>query len=56
MHSPKLTLSDRLSHGLLTALVNPKRLSKIAVIIKPRTYFNCLLLLKLVIRTGHDTA
>ncbi len=35
--SPKLTLSDRLSYGLLISLVNPKRLAKIAVIIKPST-------------------
>ena len=36
-HSPKLTLSDRLNYGLLAALINPKRLSKIAVIIKQST-------------------
>ena len=35
--SPKLTLSERLNYGLLTSLVSPRRLSKIAVIIKPST-------------------
>lgn len=35
--SPKLTLSTRVIFGLLTAWINPRRLSKIAVIIRPST-------------------
>jgi len=35
--SPKLNTADRILFGFLTAWINPKRLSKIAVIIKPAT-------------------
>ena len=35
--SPKLTFSDRLIYGLLATLINPNRLQKIAVLIRPST-------------------
>ena len=35
--SPNLTTSDRLIYALLTAWIKPKRLSKIAILIKPAT-------------------
>ena len=35
--SPKLTTADRIIFGFLTAWINPKRLSKIAITIKPAT-------------------
>ena len=38
--SPKLRTSDRFIYGFLVALINPKRLAKVAVIIKPSTLLN----------------
>ena len=35
--SPWLKISDRVIFGLLTAWINPRRLTKIAIIIKPAT-------------------
>ena len=35
--APKLTVFDRIMFGFLTAFINPKRLLKVAVIIKPAT-------------------
>ena len=35
--SPRLNTSDRIIFGLLTSWIKPKRLSKIAILIKPAT-------------------
>jgi putative transposase len=37
--SPTLKTSDRMIFGILTSLIHPKRLSKVAVLIKPATLF-----------------
>ena len=39
--APHLTVWDRLLLGLETLVVNPKRLCKLAVIIKPKTLLKC---------------
>ena len=35
--SPKLTTSDRIIFGMLASMINPKRLARIAIILKPAT-------------------
>lgn len=35
--SPKLTIFEKITFGILTAMINPKRLSRIAIVLKPTT-------------------
>jgi len=35
--APKLTTFDRVMFGILTAMINPKRLYRIAIVVKPAT-------------------
>lgn len=35
--SPKLTIMERIIYGYLTSMISPKRLSKIAIVLKPAT-------------------
>ena len=37
LRAPKLTLFDRLTFGVLTRFISPKRLAKIAIVVKPAT-------------------
>ena len=36
--SPKLTTCDRITFGMLASMISPKRLARIAIILKPATF------------------